>query len=71
MLKIVVLKTFLKTFSEHVNNYITEKYGSKRKMFLLMVFKVFLKIKWKRRKLKFNKSLYDIKEIAFLGGSCG
>ena len=34
----------------------------KRKMFLLMIFKVFLKNKRKRRKLKFNRLLHDIKK---------
>ena len=38
----------------------------KRKMLLLMVFKVFLKNKWKRRKLKFNRLLHDTRKSSFL-----
>ena len=38
----------------------------KRKMLLLMIFKVFLKNKWKRRKLKFNRLLHDIRRSSFL-----
>ena len=37
----------------------------KRKMLLLMVFKVFLKIKWKHRKLKLNRLLHDIRRNSF------
>ena len=44
---------------------IGKHHGFKEKMFLLMVFKVFLKNKWKRRKLKFNRLLHDIR-----GNSC-
>ena len=35
----------------------------KRKMLLLMVFKVFLKNKWKGRKLKSNRLLHDIRRF--------
>ena len=37
----------------------------KRKIFLLMIFKVFLKNKWKRKKLKFNRLLHDIQNSFF------
>ena len=37
----------------------------KRKMLLLMVFTVFLKNKWKRRKLKFTRLLNDIGRNCF------
>ena len=36
----------------------------KKKLFLLMVFKVLLKNKWKRRKLKFNTYYMTSKEVA-------
>ena len=48
----------------HVNNYIKEKHGSKEKLFLLIIFKVFVKNKWPRRKLKFNRLLHDIRRIS-------
>ena len=35
-------------------------------MFLLMVSKTFLKNKWKRRKLIFNRLLHDIEKNSFL-----
>ena len=38
----------------------------KRKMILLIVFKVFLKNKWKYRKLKFNRLLHDIRRNSFI-----
>ena len=41
----------------------------KRKMLLLMVFKVFLKNKWKGRKLKFNRLLLDIRGNSLLNRS--
>ena len=37
----------------------------KKKMLLLRVFKVFLKNKWKRRKLKFNRLLHGITRNSF------
>ena len=51
----LTVKAISEKFSEHVNNYITENMDQKRKMFLLIVFKVFFKSKWKRRKLKSNR----------------
>ena len=38
----------------------------KRKTLLLMVFKVFLKNKWKRRKLRFSRLLHDTGRNSFL-----
>ena len=38
----------------------------KRKMLLVMVFKVFLKNKWKRRKLKFRRLLHETRRNSFL-----
>ena len=37
----------------------------KRKMLLLMVFKLFLKNKWKPRKLKISRLLHDIRRNSF------
>ena len=48
----------------NVNNYIIEKNG-KRKMLLLMVFKVFLKNKLKCRKSKFSRLLCDTRRNSF------
>ena len=49
----LTVETFLKTFPKHVNNCPTEKHGTKEKNVILL-----LKNKWKRRKLKLNRSLH-------------
>ena len=38
----------------------------KRKMLSSILFKVFLKNKWKHRKLKFNRLLHDIRRNSFI-----
>ena len=61
----LTVKTISTNIFRHVNNYIIERHG-KRKMLLLLVFKVLRKNKLKRRKLKFSRLLHDIRRNSFL-----
>ena len=46
--------------------YIIEKHGSKEENVIVNGFQSFLKNKWKRRKLKFNRLLHDTRKSSFL-----
>ena len=62
-----IWKLFLQTFSDMQIIILSWNIMDQmKKMFLSMVFKVFIKNKWKSKKLKFSRLLHDIKKNSFL-----
>ena len=60
------VKTISANIFRHVNDYITEKHRSKEKNVIINGFQSTFKKKWKCRKLKFSRLLYDTRRNSFL-----